>query len=369
MELFKNLYNDKFFGFFTQAMGEVYPDFDKPAFIDYIYDAAWEQRELKQRMRHITEALNQQLPDDFEQSTKLLLSCIRQLEQNGLKEHSVEYMFVPDYIECYGLEDLPTSISAMEEITQFTSCEFAVRPFIIRYPNEMMKQMLAWSTHDNFKVRRLASEGCRPRLPWAMALPELKKDPSPIQPILENLKNDETDFVRRSVANNLNDIAKDHPDLVIETVKRWKGQTSETDWIVKHASRTLLKQGNAELMQLFGFGSTETIKLSAFKVHTPKITLGENLEFSFSLKNMAKEVAKIRVEYGIYYQKANGTLSRKVFKISEKEYAPNSSTSIERKQHFKPITTRVYHSGKHQVSIIINGVEIDKKDFTLSIPQ
>jgi len=367
MELFKNLYNDRFFDFFTSSLKQVYPAFDVSNFMEHTYDDGWDQRELKQRMRHITEGLKKHLPEDFKECTQLILACIGQLEQNGLKEHSVEYMFFPDFVECYGMDHLDVAVQAMEEITQFTSCEFAVRPFIIRHPKVMMAQMLSWSRHENHKVRRLASEGCRPRLPWAMALPDLKKDPSPIFPVLENLKNDASDFVRKSVANNLNDIAKDHPDRVIATVRKWKGKTKETDWIVKHASRTLLKQGNPELMQLFGFGATGAVQLSDFTIKTPKLILGAHLEFSFTLKNKAKQSTKIRLEYGVYYQKANGTLSRKVFKISEKDYPPNSSTVIERKQHFKPITTRVYHAGKHEVSLIINGVEMEKKGFELSL--
>ncbi|NQZ76684.1 MAG: DNA alkylation repair protein, partial [Ekhidna sp.] len=219
MELFKNLYNERFFEFFGNALKQVYPSYTHDDFIRHIYDQDWDKRELKQRMRHITEGLKKQLPENFEDTTQILLECIEQLQNQGLKEHSVEYMFFPDYIECYGLDELEIAVQTMEKITQFTSCEFAVRPFIIKYPMQMMDQMLEWSHHENHKVRRLASEGCRPRLPWAMALGDLKKNPSPILPILENLKNDPSDFVRKSVANNLNDIAKDHPSVVIEIVK------------------------------------------------------------------------------------------------------------------------------------------------------
>lgn len=154
----------------------------------------------------------------------------------------LEYGWVLDnYVEQYGLDDYETSVKAIERITQFTSCEFSVHPFIIRYPNEMMVQILIWSKHENWGVRRLASEGCRPRFPWAMALPHLKKDPALIIPILENLKNDPARFVRLSVAYNLNDIVKDNPETVMELVKRWKGESEEVDWIIKHGCRTLLK--------------------------------------------------------------------------------------------------------------------------------
>ena len=226
--------------------------------------------------------------------------------------------------------------------------------------------MLAWSKHEHWGVRRLSSEGCRPRLPWAMALPNLKKNPAPIIPILENLKNDPSRFVRLSVANNLNDIAKDNPATVIELAKKWQGESQEIDWILKHGCRTLLKQGNAEAMELFGFGSSaENISIEDFRIVTPKVNVGKSLEFSFKLLNNNPKKTKIRLEYAIYYQKANGTLSKKVHKISEKDYAGNSATPITRLHSFKVVTTRVLHLGLHQVSVIINGNEFDKFDFEL----
>ncbi len=169
----------------------------------------------------------------------------------------------------------------------------------------MMKQMLVWSKHEHWGVRRLSSEGCRPRLPWAMALPNLKEDPAPIIPILENLKNDPARFVRLSVANNLNDIAKDNPEIVIDLVKKWKGESKEVDWIIKHGCRTLLKQGNPEVMELFGFDSIRNnISVEDFQISSPE---GESRGFVgvwfLNLLNHSNKTIKIRLEYGIYYQK------------------------------------------------------------------
>jgi len=187
----------------------------------------------------------------------------------------------------------------------------------------------------------------------------------PILPILENLKNDESEFVRKSVANNLNDISKDNPQIVIKIVKNWQGKTKNTDWIIKHASRTLLKQGNPEVLQIFGFGSAKKIKIENLQIRTPKVKIGKALEFRFQLSNSDNTNANIRLEYAVYYKKANGSLAKKVFKISEKTYPANSTTQIERKQSFKLITTRKYHLGQHKLSVIINGKESDKLDFKL----
>lgn len=364
-ELFKNIYNKTFFDGFTTSVKEVVSDFDTQSFLNNIYDNEWESRELKQRMRHITYVFKNHLSNDFKNNIEIILDLIPVLERNGFKPDNLEFIFFPDFIEIYGENDYKTAVKAFETITQFVSCEFAVRPFIINNQKAMMKQMFTWSNHEHPMVRRLATEGCRPRLPWAMAIPSLKANPKPIISILENLKNDVSESVRRSVANNLNDISKDNPNTVISLVKKWKGKTKETDALTKHACRTLLKQGNAEVMELFGFGRTDKIKISDFKILTPIVKIGSALEFSFNLKNTDKKISKIRLEYGLYYQKANGTLSKKVFKISEKGYPKNSITKINRKQSFKIITTRKFYTGKHQVSIIVNGEKLERIDFEL----
>ena len=364
-ELFKNIYNKKFINEYCSILTKCVDDFDTISFTKTIFTSKWEQLELKERMRHITYALNSHIKGGFKNQVNVLLKSIAEMKSIGRKETSIEFMFLPDFIEVYGINDIKTSIYAMEKITQFTSCEFAVRPFIIKYPELMIPQMKKWSKHTEATVRRLATEGCRPRLPWAMAIPFLKENPKPILPILEHLKNDISESVRRSVANNLNDISKDNPKIVLYLAKKWNGQSVEIDWLVKHACRTLLKQGSSEVMQLFGFGSVNQIAIQNFQVNTPTVKIGDALEFEFDLKNKAKQSLKLRLEYGLYYQKANRTLAKKVFKISEKEYSENSNTKITRKQSFKIITTRKFHLGKHQVSIIINGQEFSSLDFEL----
>ncbi len=364
-ELFKNIYSADFFAGFTDTLQKTVPGFDKTAFLANIFDGDWESRELKARMRHISIVLNDHLPGDYNSQVETILQTIAQLQKDGYQEDSIEYMFFPDFMEVYGLKHYDISVTAFETVTKFTSCEFAVRPFIIKYEMQMVTRMLVWAKHNHPSVRRLASEGSRPRLPWAMAIPSFKKNPAPIMPILEALKNDPSESVRRSVANNLNDISKDNPDLVISIAKRWQGASLDTDRLLKHASRTLLKQGGAEIMALFGFGSVEDIHIKGFHILTPKVEIGGALKFTFTLVNTSASISKLRLEYGLYYQKANASLSRKVFKISEKDYGAKSETVITRKQSFKIITTRVFHPGKHQLSLIINGTEMQKLDFHL----
>ena len=375
-EPFKNMYNKQFFDLFTKDLRLVIDDFDAHGFVSQIMDDEWEGRELKQRWIHITSILKKFLPTDYKEAITKILELLDHVK-NTRPDFSViddtkfglmlEYgVILNNYVEQYGLDDYETSVKAIEKITQFTSCEFVTHPFIIKYPDKMMKQMLVWSKHEHWGVRRLASEGCRPRLPWAMALPNLKKDPTPIIPILENLKNDPARFVRLSVANNLNDIAKDNPEIVIDLAKKWKGESKEVDWIIKHGCRTLLKQGIPEVMELFGFDSIRNnISVEDFQISSPKVKVWDSLEFVFNLLNHSNKTIKIRLEYGIYYQKANGTLTKKVHKISEKEYAGNSTTRITRTHSFRVVTTRKFHLGLHQIAIIINGSEFEKYDIDL----
>ena len=364
-DLLKNLYSDDFFETLTQSIDTVVEGFEKSNFLADVYDSDWENRELKQRMRHISTVLKKYLSKNFEKSSEQLLDITAYLQALNRKELNFPCILIPDYIEQNGLDHFETSVKAFEKITMFISCEFAVRPFIIKYKKQMLDFMLEWTRHESEHVRRLASEGSRPRLPWAMALPDLKKNPSPILPILEELKSDSSEYVRKSVANSLNDISKDNPELLIEIAQKWIGKTKETDWIVKHACRTLLKAGNTQVLEMFGLGSVEKIRVPNFQIKSEIVEIGNDLFFSFDLHNQSEQEVKIRLEYGIYYQKKNGTLSRKVFKISEKIYPPKSGTTISRKQSFKLISTRKYHEGKHKVALIINGIEFEKIEFIL----
>lgn len=375
-EAFKDFYNKQFFERFTKDLKLVVDDLDERKFIALCMDDEWGNKEYKQRIAHTATVLRKFLPGDYKDTIAIILELLDHVEKRqpdiGVMDDTkftltLEYGAILDsYIEQYGLDDYETSMGAIERITQFTSCEFVTHPFIIKYPEKMMAQMLFWSTHEHWGVRRLASEGCRPRLPWAMSLPDLKKDPAPIIPILENLKNDPAKSVRLSVANNLNDIAKDNPEIVIELAKRWYGESSEVDWLIKHGCRTLLKQGNPKVIELFGLRGTENIRIENFQISTPQVKVGASLEFCFNLLNDNDEKTKIRLEYGVYYQKANGALTKKVCKISEKNYPAKSDTLICRNHSFKVVTTRKFHLGLHQVAVIINGTEFEKHNFELT---
>ncbi|HGM3182480.1 TPA: DNA alkylation repair protein [Clostridioides difficile] len=357
-ELLKNMYNRESLYEVAVAIQSVYNSFKVDEFIKSTMDETWNNLELKARCRKISMSLGMYLPEDYKEALSIL-------------EKSVTgfyfAFFFPDFVEVYGQDDInwDLSISALERNTEYWSSEFAVRAFIIKDEERMMAQMRKWSKHKSEHVRRLASEGCRPQLPWGQAISKFKKDPTPVLPILEQLKTDTSTYVQKSVANNLNDISKTHPDLVISIAKDWYGKNKSINWIVKHGCRTLLKKGNRDVLALFGYDDTTSINLQDFTLETTSISIGEDLTFSFNI--LAKKATKTRLEYGIDYIKSNGKRNRKIFKISEVSLKENEKKSYMKKHSFADVSVRKHYPGIHSIAIIINGIEKDKLDFELGI--
>jgi 3-methyladenine DNA glycosylase AlkC len=341
-------------------------DFSFNHFLKKVYSDGWETKELMPRVKHLAVVLHEFLPEDFPKAAGILSMVADDIRNAKNKQQTFGFMCLAEYISSYGLNHLNASVRAMETITKLISCEFAVRPFIIRYPRQMMAIMMEWSRHEDAKVRRLASEGCRPRLPWGLALRDFKTDPSPILPILEALKEDPDEWVRKSVANNLNDISKDHPQFLLQLIKKWKGKNAQTDALLKHAARNLLKRGDEHALALFGVRHDQKIKADRTRILTPTVHVGSELRFEFEITNDSRQNKLVRLEYAIYYNTARGVLSKKVYKISEKEYKAGTKYHITRKQSFKPITTRRFYAGKHELSVIVNGKESKRLPFELA---
>ncbi len=359
------MYNPFFFEQLCPVIKQVIPDFHERRFLHRVFDTTWPDLELKQRTRHVTKALGNSLPAEYAKAVEVILS-ICQLLRDKKTAPTYPYIFLPDFIELYGLNYFDLSIRAIEEATKLVSAEFAVRPFIMKYPEETMKVMLKWSRHADPAVRRLSSEGCRPRLPWGMGIPELKKDPSPILPILENLKLDPSESVRRSVANNLNDIAKDHPRIALRLARNWRGISPETDRIIKHGCRTLLKSGNSDVLTLHGFNPNAQAQIKNL-ILPKRVRLGELLSFKFRFMNREKKSARYRIDYAIDYLTKTGKISRKVFKLAENNFRPGEEVLFIRNKSFQDYTTRKHFQGRHYLRILVNGMELASSEF-LVIP-
>ncbi|QDT89050.1 DNA alkylation repair protein [Gimesia algae] len=356
-EPLKDRYDEVYLNRLIEELSRHSPRFPRKRMLQFVFDEQWEQRELKQRMRHITHALHEFLPKDYG-------TALSVLEQSAPAFGGFEAMFFPDFVEVYGQADWDRSLHALEHFTKYSSSEFAVRPFIIQDQQRMVRQLKRWAASSDHHVRRLASEGSRPRLPWAMALPAFKQNPVPVLPILNRLKADPSEYVRRSVANHLNDISKDHPDVVLSLAEQWLKGKQETRWIVKHGCRTLLKQGDPQTLALFGYRKPEDLRIRKFQLRPPVINMGEQVEFEFELVSRTTALGQIRVEYAVEFVRLKGTSTRKVFKISEGVY-PEHSRLYRSKHSFKPISTRNYYPGTHRLAIIVNGHQLKQAEFEL----
>ncbi|MBK1811138.1 DNA alkylation repair protein [Clostridium sp. YIM B02505] len=356
-EPLKDIYNESFLKNFGEKVKHSYLDFNIEIFVSEVLKDNWDELALKQRMRRIAESLGRCLPRSYNEALKIMFS---------IDEECVgfPYLFFPDFVEVFGQgeEDLDLSIKALERFTVRSSSEFAVRHFLIKYPERMISQMKIWAKSDNEHIRRLASEGCRPRLPWGIALSMFKKDPTSVLSILEILKKDSSLYVRKSVANNLNDISKDNPTLVIETVKRWKNDNSNTDWIIRHGCRTLIKKAVPEVMELFGYTKVndeqELVESSSIIIEPKTVTIGETSELTYSINIKEGQNAKVRIEYSIDFVKSRGKVSSKAFLITDKVVAGGVIIRGTKKHSWADLTTRRHYPGKHKISLLVNGVEV-----------
>ena len=347
----------------AEGLGSIVENFDVIAFSrDAQKDL--ETLELKARVHHIITAMEKHLPA-FKHVAPALCQLPRYWNKGEPNDPLSGFAAWPiiDYVAVMGINNPKLSFQTLENITALFSAEFAIRPFIEKYPEQSFKQLKLWARHKEDHVRRLASEGCRPRLPWGIQLKTLVAAPAPILPILETLKNDPSLYVRKSVANNLNDISKDHPEIVLDTLEAWHTPTTskETLWIIRHASRTLIKQGNPRALALMG---AKKALIKDNQLACPNsVICGDVLEFSVSFTSQQQQ--KLVIDYAIDFLRNNNQHNRKVFKLKTISAQKGEAVSVRKSYSFKAITTRRYYTGEHRLHIQVNGEIIASADFEL----
>ncbi|MDD7984967.1 DNA alkylation repair protein [Lentisphaera marina] len=355
-ELLKDSYNKCFLEKLAKNIKNESSNFNQRVFVNHCLNEPWLDLSLKERMKKISYALNSCISGDFVYKACLLTKVSSQF--NGYTA-----CLFPDFIEEFGIDNYEQSISSLEVMTKYSSSEFAVRPFLEKYPIKMMQQMIAWSQNSNEHIRRLASEGCRPRLPWGKALNNFKSDPKPILEVLNHLKDDPSEYVRRSVANNLNDIGKDHPEILKDFVAKNLGHiSSDCDKMLKHASRNLLKSSDKDILKLFSYPSVQHLKLGMLNL-SKNVIWGGELFFEFQVTSKTT-IGLLRIEYEIEHLKMNGKYHSKVFKISENNIDKNTK-SIKRKHSFQKRSVRKYYPGIHRLHIKLNGERVKSASFNL----
>lgn len=360
----KHLIGPEVVSLISSEFALVYPSFNKSRFKKSTLSL--KDLELKDRVLLVTASLKKELPESYPEALKLILKVIKKKKLSGFQLWPIS-----EYIGQFGLEDFSASMNAMKELTQVFTSEFAIRPYLARDHKQVLSHFEEWIEHENEHVRRWISEGTRPFLPWAQRVKALNEDVGMSLKLLEKLKHDESLYVRKSVANHLNDISKKDPNLVVKTLSEWikksKGHIEKIDWIRNHGLRTLIKKGHPGALKLIGVDTEAKIKISNFKIHQKNVKVGEAVSFEFILASSARHPQKLVVDYSVGFVKANGSEKGKVFKLKTFELEAGEEKMILKSHSMKKITTMTYHSGKHLISIQVNGKVLGQLSFNLKV--
>ncbi len=379
-EAFKNLINADTVTHAGEHLLRAWPGLDRARF-EQVAKRGLEALEFKDRAMQVASALEACLPDAFDQAAAVLEGSLAPPlrfdaagEPIGLAEvdptQGVRGWMIWGYGEFVvrrGMGDVPRALTCLHALTQRFTAEYAVRPFIATHPQVTWPALELWAKDGSAHVRRLASEGSRPRLPWGIRLQALVNDPSPSWPLLSALQDDPSAYVRRSVANHLNDIAKDHPDAVAGWVaQHLKGAGAQRTSLLRHASRGLIKQGHANTLAAWGLGQGFKGE-SVLTLSSDRATVGDSLGLHVSLRSTSQQAQTLVVDYAVHYVRANGSTSPKVFKGWTLTLAPGETRALKKSHSLKPVTTRTLYPGRHAIDLLVNGSAVAHAEFVLRL--
>jgi 3-methyladenine DNA glycosylase AlkC len=363
----RDIFNENVVNRLAENLAGVWHKFDAKGF-GHSINSRLKSLTFSERSSLIRDSLWEYLPKDYPRALEIILKALPPELPNCEMTGFENFIILPqnEYLAKYGLEHYDLSMQALYQMTKRFTAEGAIRPFLQKYPEQTLEILSEWTNDKNCHVRRLVSEGTRPRLPWAMQLKQFIEDPRPVLALLEKLKSDPELMVRRSVANNLNDIAKDNPDLVVKTLSRWKKIKDEgTQWLIRHAARTLVKQGNKEILAVLGYSPNVDVSISKIELDKSTVKVGEHLNFSFEVKSTSDRSQDLVIDYIIHHVKANGRLTPKVFKLTKKTLKAGKILQISKRHSFRLISTREYYAGVHLLEIQVNGSIYGKANFEL----
>lgn len=364
-EPLKEMFNRQAVDWLAGRLAAAAPGFPRARFTNAIL-ADLPALELIARVDRIAAEMRRHLPDDFRQAVKIVARALGDPPPPGDGTDFGSFRVLPchRFVALAGLDHADHALAYFRDTTRHFSAEFDIRPFIQRDQAKVLRVMRGWADDGDWRVRRLASEGSRPRLPWGLRLQALVQDPQPILPILEALRDDPIVAVRRSVANAVNDIAKDHPDRVVALLGAWQGKASRAP-LIRHALRHLVKQGHAGALQLMGVDDKARFEIADLTLDRRRVRIGESLGLSLTLGNAGKKPARAILDYAVHHLGARGELRPKVFKWREVELAPGESIALARRHSLKPVTTRRYYPGGHKLDIRVNGRVLAEAAFHL----
>ena len=349
----------------AQEIHAVHRGFDHASFTRDVMHG-FEAMELMARGRHLGAVLQRHLPARFGDAVDVLLATLppERGPEGGMA--SFKYLAHTEFVRQFGVPHLDDALRALHALTQVFTGEFALRPFLEQHEAATLERLRTWTRDPSEHVRRLVSEGTRPRLPWAPRLRAFQRDPAPVLALLEMLRDDPSLYVRRSVANNLNDIGKDHPALLVETASRWlEGATAERRWIVTHALRSAVRGGDPAALKVLGFGGRAQIDLVESTIQPARPALGTKVVVTCTLRNPARRAQRVVVDLRVHFVKANGATRPKVFKLSNVDFAAGASVTLRKTISLADLTTRAHYAGVHRIELQLNGVGAPLGEFTV----
>jgi 3-methyladenine DNA glycosylase AlkC len=355
-KLFKDWFDAEAAELLTAQFVSAWPEFDANKFIA-LATYQLEQLEFHGRVRQFSDALRETLPQDIPTALQIITRSLPPVlpgtddTTNGWLQWPVGH-----WIADHAVDHPDLAFEVMRELTQRFTSEFAIRPFVERYPEKTFTYLLDNTTHPSPHVRRWCSEGVRPRLPWGKRLNALLRDPSPILPILESLKDDSSRYVQKSVANCLNDIGKDNAAVLVQVCSAWQqDKTPQRSWIIRHALRSLIKKGNPDALNLLGY-SQEIALHTTLTLFPQKLRIGDSITMQATLHNTAPTPVSVVLDFAVDYVRQRGKTSNKVFKWKNQELGPDQRIQLTKKLAFTPNTTRALYPGEHRIYLQLNGV-------------
>lgn len=363
----KDFFDERLVRRLASSIQPVHPEFPLETFVAEA-TSGLSKLELLDRGKHVAAALAKTLPSDYERAVDVLL---RSLDVPTAREGGAmaSFFYLPHvtFVAKWGLGHFDASMRAQHALTQKFSAEFSIRYFILQDAARTLDVLRSWTNDPSEHVRRLVSEGTRPRLPWAVRLPAFIADPAPVLELLERLRDDPALYVRRSVANNLNDIAKDHPDVVVEVCKRWsQGATPERKWIITHALRWLVKRGHRGAIQLLGGGTRPKVRVESVEVHPARARLGSVVSCAFDIVSESTKSQTLVVDYVVHYPGASGKLRSKVWKLRRVELGAKQSVRLEAKVSLVDRTIRKHYPGTYRIDLRVGGTDLPLGSFDVT---
>ncbi|MEJ2863622.1 DNA alkylation repair protein [Actinomycetospora flava] len=320
---------------------------------------------LRERVDVVRDALLRDVPAGFPAARRVVRDVLDGPHLEGWMIWPVTEFVASRALESGSTRDFDAAMALLARLTVGLTGEFAVRELLVARPERGLHIMRTWTGHDSEHVRRLATEGSRAYLPWAKRVPWLLAHPRATRGILDATYRDPAEYVRRSVANHLNDLSRVDPSVVTDVAAAWAGDPdAHTPRLLRHGLRTLVKRADPAALSLVGFTGND-LHVARPRIAGDVVPWNGDLTFTAAVTNHGETDATVAIDYSIGFRRANGSVSAKTFNLGSRRIAAGGSAVVTKTHSFRPITTRTYYPGAHDVTVQANGVLSPSETFVL----